>query len=124
MKTKIRKQESEFKDEMIRTWRKEGRYTTILCIESDETAPGFPDVFAYGENGLTLYEFKSSKSVSDGTIKFKKTQPRFYLEHPELPIYIVAYDNRNGKVHIFPSWSLFDIGNYQISKSFTVRLPI
>lgn len=123
MKTTIRKQESEFKAETIKRWLDIGHFDRVFCIESDETVPGFPDCLCHDDDGFHLYEFKSSDERGD--IKFKKTQPRFYLQNKCIDVAIIAFDNRNGKTHVFPASDLFDASSqYRISKSFTVRLPL
>jgi hypothetical protein len=122
MKTTIREYESSFKARIKKEWIKEGKYKTIYDIESEETVPGFPDCLCFVDDDITeMVEFKASDD--HGVIKFKSTQPRFYLNNKGKKIFVCALDITTTKVHLFPVEKLFDGGVYTISKTFRVRLP-
>lgn len=83
------KNEAEFKKDFVEILRKNGY--TVFCIESEETAPGFPDVMAVYDEKVYFYEMK----ITDrhGSFKMQKTQPKFYKTYPNLKIYVVIWDN-------------------------------
>ena len=64
----------------------------VFEIENEEKEPGFPDVLSINrQTGVaTLYEIKVARE--GGVFKFEKTQPRFYVTHPQLNILVVIYD--------------------------------
>ena len=113
--------EAEFKKRHIAKWKKLGIYEKVYCIESEETEPGFPDVIAHGGT-FDFFEFKVSDAR--GLIKFKKTQPSFYKRNPALGVIIIALDNRDGKVIMFPASALFEVdGMFEIDRKLEVQLP-
>ena len=88
MKTQY-KNEAEFKKDFVELLKSTG--STVFCIESEETVPGFPDVLEIKGGNTCLYEMK----ITDrhGIFKMQKTQPRFYKMYPTLKIYVVIWDN-------------------------------
>lgn len=80
--------EQEFKMEWIRHHRKE--YARVWCIETEETAGGFPDVLCIKKDGRAeLYEFKKAKAGD--AIEFEPTQPAFFMANASVvPIKVVA----------------------------------
>jgi hypothetical protein len=113
--------EAEFKKRHIEKWKKLGIYARVYCIESEETEPGFPDVIA--QNGaFDFFEFKVSDAR--GVIKFQKTQPSFYKRNPNLRVTVVALDNRDGEVIMFPASALFEADSqFNINSKLEVQLP-
>lgn len=81
--------------------------TAYLCIETEETIQGFPDVMAVHEpsSKVQFMEFKYTKT---GRIKFQPSQPAFYRKYPKFKIDVVAYDAKEGRLHLFPVQFLFD----------------
>lgn len=64
----------------------------VFEVENEEKEPGFPDVLCINrQTGVaTLYEIKVARE--GGIFKFEKTQPRFYMTHPQLNICVVVWD--------------------------------
>jgi hypothetical protein len=94
---------------------------TCLCIETEETIKGFPDVMIVdGWNTVSFEEYKYTKT---GVIKFQSTQPAFYKKHKKFVIFVVAYNAKSKKVHYFPVEELFTEGSpYKLSNLATVDL--
>ena len=94
---------------------------TCLCIETEETVKGFPDVMIVdGWNTVSFEEYKYTKT---GVIKFQSTQPAFYKKHKKFVIFVVAYNAKSKKVHYFPVEELFTEGSpYKLSNLATVDL--
>lgn len=94
---------------------------TCLCIETEETVKGFPDVMIVdGWNTVSFEEYKYTKT---GVIKFQSTQPAFYKKHKKFVIFVVAYNAKSKKVHYFPVEYLFAEGSpYKLSNLATVDL--
>lgn len=94
---------------------------TCLCIETEETVKGFPDVMIVdGWNTVSFEEYKYTKT---GVIRFQSTQPAFYKKHKKFVIFIVAYNAKSGKVHYFPVEDLFKEDSlYKLSDIATVDL--
>jgi hypothetical protein len=94
---------------------------TCLCIETEETIKGFPDVMVVDEqNKVYFEEYKYTKT---GVIKFQSTQPAFYKKHKKFVIFVVAYNAKTNKVHYFPVEELFKEGSpYELTKFATVDL--
>ena len=94
---------------------------TCMCIETEETVKGFPDVMIVdGWNTVCFEEYKYTKS---GIIKFQNTQPAFYKKHKKFVIFIVAFNAKSGKVHYFPVEDLFkEDSPYKLSNIATVDL--
>lgn len=92
-----------------------------FCIETEETVKGFPDVIAISEidSTTTLLEFKFTKT---GKIKFQPTQPAFYKSHPELRIYVLAYNAKTKQLHLFEVGLLFKEGAYKMNEKAEVDL--
>jgi len=102
------KDEARFKKETVEHCLKNFTFKKVFCIETEETAPGFPDVIA-SVDGFSTWEFIEFKVArTNNKIEFKKSQPRFYRTHPSLPITIFAYNNKSGKISHFPASSIFD----------------
>lgn len=80
---------------------------TRFPIETEETVKGFPDVLVINPYDSTC-NFKEFKFTKTGKIKFQPTQPAFYRAHPELKIYVVAYNAKTGVVHEFGVGCLFN----------------
>lgn len=87
-------------------------FDCVFCIETEETAQGFPDVMCLyksvnGSTSAFFYEFKYSNK--SGKIKFQPTQPAFYKKYENImQITIVAYDQRTKTAVKFDSSCLFD----------------
>jgi hypothetical protein len=108
--------ERQFKKAIIRFWEDTGRVDDVLEIENEEKAPGMPDVLCFAEGKCTLVEFKLSDSKS--VIKFQRTQPLFYKQHPSLCIRILAWDApRSSVVIIYPATII-------AAKSLRYKIPI
>lgn len=92
-----------------------------FCIETEETVKGFPDVIAISkiDSTTTLLEFKFTKT---GRIKFQPTQPAFYKSHPELRIYVLAYNAKTKQLHLFEAGLLFREGAYKMNEKAEVDL--
>lgn len=98
------KNEQQFKMKYIKNELKR-MYRHVFCIETEETIAGFPDVLVLDYLGkATFFEFKYSSS--GGKIKFQPTQPAFYRKHPDLDIYVVAYNKKTSSVVTFSSQTL------------------
>ena len=92
-----------------------------FCIETEETVKGFPDVIAISkiDSTTTLFEFKFTKT---GKIKFQPTQPAFYKSHPELRIYVLAYNAKTKQLHLFGAVELFLEVRYKMNEKAEVDL--
>jgi hypothetical protein len=91
--------------------------STYFEIENEEKEPGMPDVLAINPSLPSYFtEFKCSDK--HGVIEFRESQPRFYRQHRDLPIQILAWDCRgDGRViHLEPS-EVID------AKKLRIRLP-
>ena len=105
--------EQRFKMQFIKKYLS-GKKKKAFCIETEETYGGFPDVLLF-ENGFgvnpvtypTLLEFKYADK--SGAITFKPTQPAFYKKYNWIPIYVVAFNGKSNKVHIFATYHLRDV---------------
>lgn len=98
------KNEQQFKLKYINKVLRE-TYSTVFCIETEETVGGFPDVLCLQQdNKAVFYEFKYS--TAQGKIKFQPTQPAFYKSHPDLDIWIVALNNKTKEAVVFPVWDI------------------
>jgi hypothetical protein len=98
------KDEQEFKQAVLKVWRRDHSRQTFFEIENEEKEPGMPDVLAMSPFYLASFtEFKYTDK--NGVIEFTKAQPRFYRQHPDLRIQILAWDGRaDGRVvHLDPS---------------------
>ena len=104
-------------------WLKEHQTDTVyrFCIETEETVKGFPDVMEINKSDLTttLLEFKFTKN---GKIKFQPTQPAFYKSHPELRMYVLAYNAWSKQLHLFEASLIFHTGVYQMNEKAEVDL--
>lgn len=100
------------------------KYSKVMCIETEETIAGFPDVMCLtridGGNRVDFFEFKYSDRR--GKIVFQPTQPAFYKRNPELNVRVVAYDTKTKSVHIFPVSCLFEEGKYKLNNKAEVQL--
>lgn len=92
-----------------------------FCIETEETVKGFPDVMEINKRSSVtcFFEFKFTKT---GKIKFQPTQPAFYKSHPEMTIYIIAYNAKTKNLHLFQSGLLFREGAYKMNEKAEVDL--
>lgn len=103
------KDEQQFKMKYIREVLKP-QFDYVFCIETEETVKGFPDVMclSYKQKGsayfCNFFEFKFSDK--QGKIKFQPTQPAFYKKYERMDIWIVAYNQKTGKVEEFPVWDM------------------
>ena len=105
-------------------WSKAYKNSYIFCIETEETIPGFPDVeILPKEHGIDPLFLEYKVSDKRGVIKFKKSQPIFYKKHPDMPITVVAYNNKTGDRHTFDKDDLFlRGGRYEMNERREVRL--
>lgn len=98
------KNEQQFKMKYIKV-RFKPFYDRVFCIETEETVKGFPDVMCLSGTEACFFEFKYSNA--QGKIKFQPTQPAFYrLNNRYMNIWIVAYNQKTGKVEEFPVWDM------------------
>jgi hypothetical protein len=98
------KNEQEFKQAVIKAWKKNNLNQTFFEIENEEKEPGMPDVLAVLPSSPAFFtEFKYADR--NGVIEFRKSQPLFYRQHRGLLIQILAWDCRmDGRVvHLEPS---------------------
>jgi hypothetical protein len=112
------KNEQEFKQAVLRVWKRDNLRHTFFEIENEEKEPGMPDVLALLPSAPAFFtEFKHSDK--HGVIEFKKSQPLFYRQHRDLPIQILAWDCRGeGRVvHLEPS----EIAG---AKKLRIKLPL
>lgn len=97
------KNENQFKRYWIAN--NKSRYLYVFCIETEETASGFPDVLTLGlDNATRFYEFKFTQT---NKIRFQPTQPAFYKMYPKMNIKVVAYSTLLGMYVMFPVEHLF-----------------
>ena len=93
-----------------------------LCIETEETVKGFPDVLSIDKETKKTYffEFKFTKR---GKIRFQPTQPAFYKKYAYLSIWIIAYNAHTRTVHIIPKEALFqENSDYKMNEKAEVDL--
>jgi hypothetical protein len=92
------KNEQEFKQAVLKAWRKNTITLTYFEIENEEKEPGMPDVLAVFPSAPAFFtEFKYAGK--NGVIEFQKSQPLFYRQHRDLHIQILAWDGRaDGRV--------------------------
>lgn len=92
-----------------------------FCIETEETVKGFPDVMEINKRSsvTSFLEFKFTKT---GKIKFQPTQPAFYKSHPELRMYVLAYNAWSKQLHLFEASLIFHTGVYQMNEKAEVDL--
>jgi hypothetical protein len=111
------KNEQEFKQAVIKAWRKTDPLHTFFEIENEEKEPGMPDVLTVLPSAPAFFtEFKYADW--NGVIEFRKSQPLFYRQHRGLLIQILAWDGRMGGrvIHLDPS----EVVN---TKSLRIPLP-
>jgi hypothetical protein len=109
--------EQEFKQAVIRIWKKNDLKCTCFEIENEEKEPGMPDVLTVNPSMPAYFtEFKYADKY--GVIEFKKSQPLFYRKHRDILIQILAWDCRMGGrvVHLEPS-------EVVAAKSLRITLP-
>jgi len=103
------KDEQQFKMKYIREIL-EPQFDDVFCIETEETVKGFPDVMCLScmvkESASLCNFFEFKFSDRQGKIKFQPTQPAFYRKHEKMNIWIVAYNQKTGKVEEFPVWDI------------------
>jgi hypothetical protein len=87
------KSEQDFKQAVLKVWRDGNLEQATFEIENEEKEPGMPDVLTMPYSGTAFFtEFKYADK--SGVIKFKKSQPLFYRQHPNTRIQILAWDGR------------------------------
>jgi hypothetical protein len=110
------KNEQEFKQAVMKAWRKNYLEHTSFDIETEETEPGMPDVLTIIPDSPSYFtEFKDAGK--NGVIEFQKSQPLFYRQHRDLLIQILAWDSRaDGRVvHLDPA---------EVVKAKSLRIPL
>jgi hypothetical protein len=110
------KNEQEFKQAVLRVWKKNNLRNTYFEIENEEKEPGMPDVLTISPTLPAHFtEFKCSDK--HGVIRFRESQPLFYRRHRDLRIQILAWDCRGeGRVvHLEPS---------EVTGAKTLRIPL
>jgi hypothetical protein len=98
------KNEQEFKQAVLKAWRRNNSTLTSFEIENEEKEPGMPDVLTLVPDSPAHFtEFKYADK--NGIIEFRKSQPLFYRQHRDIRIQILAWDGRtDGRmVHLEPS---------------------
>lgn len=107
--------------------RQRGTVTSVqklLCIETEETIPGFPDVMELttfmGRTDVKFYEFKISDSR--GNIHFQPTQLPFYRNNWELCIKIIAYNRKSQRVHVFSVDEISNKESHYYTKNCRINL--
>jgi hypothetical protein len=98
------KNEQEFKQAVLKVWRRDHSKQTFFEIENEEKEPGMPDVLTLIPDSPAFFtEFKYAGK--NGVIEFQKSQPLFYRQHRDLRIQILAWDYRMGGrvVYLDPS---------------------
>ncbi len=90
------------------------RYKTILSVENT-VEPGMPDLILVDSRGRSI--FIELKYAKNSVITFKKSQLPWYRRHSNLPIGIIAYNDKTENLHLIAA-------NYLLSKmdSVTFRL--
>jgi hypothetical protein len=98
------KNEQEFKQAVLKVWKKSNPEAVCFEIENEEKEPGMPDVLTINPS-LPAHFTEFKYSDKHGVIEFKKSQPLFYRQHRDLLIQILAWDCRGeGRVvHLEPS---------------------
>jgi hypothetical protein len=97
------KDEQDFKHSILKVWRRDHPKQTFFEIENEEKEPGMPDVLAVHPSCSAFFtEFKYARN---GVIEFRKSQPLFYRQHPDVLMQILAWDGRAGGrvVHLEPA---------------------
>jgi len=89
--------ELSFKSKLIQKLRQDKRFNKVFAIENSEE-PGMPDLLVIEHDDRVF--FIETKYAKSGTIKFKRTQPSWYIRHKDLNIFIVAYDDRTTDYHV------------------------
>lgn len=116
--------EQEFKEYDLKRLIRSNSHLDYICIETEETCAGFPDVIVTDRSlfdPTTYMEYKVSDS--DGVIKFQRSQPIFYKKHSHLDVLIVAYNNKTGHRVAFTKDKLFDVDSPFYLSGLKVRLP-
>jgi hypothetical protein len=96
--------EQEFKQAVLRVWKKDCPESTDFEIENEEKEPGMPDVLTMSPSLPAFFtEFKYAGK--DGVVGFQKSQPLFYRQHRSLLIQVLVWDCRMGGrvVHLAPA---------------------
>ena len=83
-----------------------------FCIESPETAAGFPDVIQLDRRSYKLIEFKVSDKY--GNACFTKARLLFYRKYPHLNTDIIVWDSRAQQAYLIKPKEV---------KSLKVKLP-
>lgn len=82
--------EQDFKNAWLGRLRRSGKYIDVFEVENEEKVPGFPDVLCIRNDGRAeLHEMKLADK--SGRFKMERTQPRFYVRHPNLCIAVVVW---------------------------------
>jgi hypothetical protein len=109
--------EQSFKRAVLQTCSTYEPKTTLFEIENEEKEPGMPDVLAVHPSlPATFIEFKYANK--NGVIEFQYSQPRFYRQHDDLNIQILAWDGRMGGRVIF-----IEPSEVVAAKSLRIALP-
>jgi hypothetical protein len=98
------KDEQDFKHSVLKVWRRDHPEQTFFEIENEEKEPGMPDVLAMALSCPAFFtEFKYADK--NGVIEFKRSQPLFYRQNPDVFMQILAWDGRAGGrvVHLEPA---------------------
>ena len=90
------------------------RYKTVLAIENT-VEPGMPDLIVVDSRGRSF--FIEIKYARNSVITFKKSQLPWYRRHTNLPIAVIAYNDKTENLHLIAA-------NYLLTKmdSVTFRL--
>ena len=73
------------------------KYKTVLAIEN-AVEPGMPDLIVVDRKNRST--FVETKYARRGVITFKKTQIPWYRKNKNLPIFILAYNDKTENVHV------------------------
>jgi hypothetical protein len=111
------KNEQEFKQAVMKVWRRNNSTLTLFEIENEEKEPGMPDVLTLVPDSPAYFtEFKYAGK--NGVIEFQKSQPLFYRQHRDLRIQILAWDSRAGGRIVY-----IDPAEVTGAKSLRIALP-
>lgn len=115
--------EQEYKESDLKILRKKNTALDYICIETEETCPGFPDVIVTDRSLFDPVSFIEYKvSDENGVINFQRSQPLFYLKHKHLDVLIVALNKKTGERVSFSKDMLFDPASKFYLDGLKVRL--
>ncbi len=91
---------------------------TWFRIETEETEPGMPDTVCFSDTmpGY-LVEYKITDKKYPDRFHFKKSQPLFYRQHPDLKILVLVWDRRFDRTVVVAASEVVE------HKSLTMRIP-